>query len=90
MKLSIFFESLGEANKGKTKIEDLFQLLKEALQGLSVQSSENLPEDEAAETIVKLTMTYQWPNQHPLQKRRFYHQLIQREKLQKTQIKKMT
>ena len=46
----------------------LFQLLKNALHGLSVQSLDDRPDDVTTETIVQLTMTFQWPNQHPVKK----------------------
>lgn len=69
----------------------LFQLLKNALHGLSVQSLDDRPDDVTTETIVQLTMTFQWPNQHPVKKWRFYQQFNQRKNLpKKTQIKKMT
>ena len=61
----------------------VFQLLKNALHGLSVQSLDDLPDDVTTETIVQLTMTFQWPNQDPVKKRRFYQQFNQKKKVSK-------
>lgn len=61
----------------------LFQLLKNALHGQSVQSLDGRPDDVTTETIVQLTMTFQWPNQHPVKKWRFYQQFNHRKKLPK-------